>query len=360
MRRDHSQQLGARYRVLLRAYPKGRRREELLDTLLEGAPADRRRPSGREVVNLLRHGLRARLGRPGSKGVVAVAVLVALIGGFAGAAGTARVAWELAPEYPSGAALDAIAATVFPGVRANAEPDRGGLFTDVSERGTADLLLWGHTEDFGFSGVTIYPDKWFIPSDYRLWTVEAQERLVKEGWQVGDAEITGPTWTATGEIDDTGRTFSATRDGLAIKVESMTDVVDTPAGSFYVTARLDRLVPGFVGPAGALGLVAGALIGWLVAGWASRRTEFARAAPRAVTLLSSVVALVLLLPQALVGLAALISEMLSNGPPIRPFWSLSLTYGYGCTLAGIVAFAVALLAAVLARHPAEDPTAETP
>ncbi|SNY29714.1 hypothetical protein [Paractinoplanes atraurantiacus] len=352
--------LGARYRMVLKAYPKGRRRDELLDTLLEAAPSDRRRPTVREGVNLVRHGMRARLGRPASKGVVVLAALVALIGGFLGAAVSARAAWEFALDHPSGKALEAISGTIFPGVRAHAEPAGDELFHDVSERSTAEVLLRGHDEDFEFSAVTITPDKWFIPGDYRSWTTEAQERLVREGWQVGDAEVTGATWIATGEIDDSGRTFSATRDGLAIKVESMTDVVDTPAGSFYASVRLDRLTPGFVDAATVLGMLAGALIGWLVTGWASRRTEFARTAPRTTTLLSSVVALVFLVPQALLGLAILVSDTISGGPPIKPFWSLTMTYGYGCALAGIAAFAVALIAAALARRPAPDPAAETP
>jgi hypothetical protein len=47
----------------------------LLHTLLELAPPNRRHPTLREVANILRHGVRARLGRPRSRSVVALATL---------------------------------------------------------------------------------------------------------------------------------------------------------------------------------------------------------------------------------------------------------------------------------------------
>lgn len=45
-----------RYRLLARTYPPGPRRAELLDTMLMVAEdTGRRRPSAREVANVLRH-----------------------------------------------------------------------------------------------------------------------------------------------------------------------------------------------------------------------------------------------------------------------------------------------------------------
>ena len=57
--------LERRYRLLLRSYPAGYRRErtdELLDVLLSDAPAARRWPQWREAVALVRGGLRVRAG----------------------------------------------------------------------------------------------------------------------------------------------------------------------------------------------------------------------------------------------------------------------------------------------------------
>ncbi|MBL7258588.1 hypothetical protein [Paractinoplanes lichenicola] len=337
------------YRLLVRAYPPGRRRGELLDTFAE---AGRVRPTAREAVNLLRHGLRARLGRPASRGVVVLATLIALVTGFVGAAVAARIAWEFAPAYPSGARLEAIKESVFPGLRPVSERNGDGLFFDVGERSYGEVFLYGHDEDFAFSTVWIGPDGNFIKGDYPAWTAAAQQRLVAEGWQVSDAEVTGATWIATGEIDDSGRAFTATRGGLSLSVQTETDVVDTPAGSFYASAELNRLTPGWITAAGVLGLLVFALLGWLITGWASRRTQDARGTVRSLTREPAVLALVLLFPQALLGLIGMVREPLAGGPPIAPFWSLSLTYGFGCGFLGFLLFAVSLITAAVAGRPA--------
>src|SRR4051812_33630040 len=107
--------LATGYRLLLRAYPPGRRREELLDTFLEATSAGEHRPSVRAAGNLIRHGMRARLARPLSSGVVLLATLIALVTGFGGAAVAARIAWAVVPGYPAGAGLTALSATIFPG-----------------------------------------------------------------------------------------------------------------------------------------------------------------------------------------------------------------------------------------------------
>ncbi|MBU2664087.1 hypothetical protein KOI35_11350 [Actinoplanes bogorensis] len=336
------------YRLLVRAYPPGRRRGELLDTFAE---AGRARPSVRETLNLIRHGLRARLGRPASRGVVVLATLIALVTGFVGASFFARVGWEFVPGFPD---TGAVSETLFPGLNASTSRDGDGLFFDVTYPSYAEVLLSGHDEDFSFSTLTIAPDGGFIPGDYPAWTAAAQQRLVADGWQVSDAEVTGATWIATGEIDDSGRRFTATRDGLALTIQTETDVVDTPAGSFYVTAVMDRLTPPWLTVVSVLGLLAGALAGWLGTGWVSRRTEFARGAVRSLTREPAVLALILLLPQALLGFTGLVFTAVSSGPPGKPFWALSLTYGFGCGLLGFVLFAVSLITAVVAGRPAPD------
>ena len=186
------------YSLLVRAYPPGRRRTELLDTFEE---AGRSRPSPREALNLLRHGLRARLGRPASRGVVVLATMIALVTGFLGASVFARVGWELVPGYPD---TTAVSETLFPGLHPSTSRDGDGLFFDVTYPSYGEVLLSGHDEDFEFSTLTIVPDGGFIPGDYPAWTAAVQQRLVADGWQVSEAQVTGATWIATGEIDDSG------------------------------------------------------------------------------------------------------------------------------------------------------------
>jgi hypothetical protein len=88
-----SDRLARRYAYWLRFYPPGPRRAEMLATLLECAPPERTRPTGREILNLIVYGLRARLGHPASTAVVVLAVLVALASGLLGAAAAARIGW---------------------------------------------------------------------------------------------------------------------------------------------------------------------------------------------------------------------------------------------------------------------------
>ncbi|MCO8270467.1 hypothetical protein M1L60_07640 [Actinoplanes sp. TRM 88003] len=337
--------LDVRYRLLLRAYPPGRRRGELTDTLLE---AGRGRPSVREGLNLLRYGLRARLGRPASHAVVVLATLIAVVAGVLGAAVTTRLAWEAVPALPSGERLADISGTVFPGLPTTTDKYTDELFYDLREPSLAKVLLTGHEEDFQFSDLIVWPDDRFLPGDYRQWTTAAQGRLVEAGWEVGEAQVTGATWIATGEIDDSGRLFTATRDGLALEIATETDVVDTPAGSFYVTAEIDRLTPGWVLAAGVSGLLVGALLGWLATGWVSRRTELGSARVRSLTREPAWVALVLLLPQALLALVGMIGQQVVGGAPHAPFWALSVTYGYGCGLLGFVLFGVSVVTAAVA------------
>ncbi len=346
------------YRLLVRAYPPGRRRTELLDTLIEAAPPDRRRPTVRETANLLRHGLRARLGRPGGRGVVVLALLFALVGGFAGAAAANRVVWEAVPGFPAGAELREINETIFPGLQPVSEPNGDGLFFDPMQRSAGEVLLWGLDEDFEFSDLFLAPPGGFIAGDYPAWTNAARDRLVAAGWQVTEVSPTGATIIATGELDETGRVFQATRDGLALEVNTETNVVDTPAGQFYASAEMDRLTPWYVSLAGLAGLLLGALGGWLGTGWVSRRTEGAGPVVRSLTREPAVLALVLLTPPALIGVLGLGREAFTSDPPGQPFWSLSLTYGFGCSMLGILLLILSAVVALVAGRPAVGSVAE--
>ncbi|MEV4703754.1 hypothetical protein [Actinoplanes sp. NPDC049316] len=344
------------YRVVLRAYPKGPRREELFDTLTESG---RTRPALREIPNLLRHGMRARLGRPAGRGIVVIAVLIALSTGLLGAAVASRLAWETAPDFPHGARLAAIQETVFPGMRHRAERDSDALFLDIREPSVTEVLLHGHDEDVAFATLAIGPEDRFVRGDYRAWTETTAARLAASGWDVGPTVPTGATEIATGRLMQDGTDLKATRGGITMTVEALTSVVDTPPGSFEATATLERRTPAHVSVLTWLGWLAGALVGWLLTGWVSRRTEHASAGVRSLTREPAVVALVLLTPLTLAGTLILLVQT-AGGPPGVPFWFYSVTYGYGLTRIAALISLVPVVAAALCggrdAAPAEAPS----
>src|SRR5262245_34400225 len=101
--------------MVLRAYPKGSRRDEVRDTLTSSSPA--------ESAAVVFCGLGRRLRRPLSRWVVTAAVLVALTTGYFGAALAARLAWEAAPGFPPGTYQ-----SVFPGTPGRATINFPGPF----------------------------------------------------------------------------------------------------------------------------------------------------------------------------------------------------------------------------------------
>jgi hypothetical protein len=110
-----TQALEARYRWLLRAYPKGYRHErgaEMIGTLMEAAGDDQRRPTARESAALVLRGLQARAGahrarsaRQSWLGTLRLAVLLLLVYGTAGwladtGSVAGRVIRDRAVDYP--------------------------------------------------------------------------------------------------------------------------------------------------------------------------------------------------------------------------------------------------------------------
>ncbi|WP_212988012.1 hypothetical protein [Actinoplanes auranticolor] len=252
--------LERRYRRWAGAYPPGPRRQELIDTLLECAPPGRARPAPREVVNLLRHGLRARLGRPGGRAVVVLATLVALIGGLAGAAVAARVGWQWVPALPGGAQADALKRTVFPGMTAYGGGD-APLIVDSSD---------GENIRFGFADYWV--EHTAATRDLDVFTAAARDRLLAAGWRLhGDVTATDSEPDAITPTRSTA--FLASHDGLVLAfrntVWSNRAAWDNDgAASFTLT----RAAPAWLWALTVAGGLLGALGGWLLVGWASRRT----------------------------------------------------------------------------------------
>ena len=319
--------LGRRYRRALWAYPPGPRRDELLDTLLEAAPQGRRWPTARERANLLRHGLRARLGRPGSRGVVALAVLVSLFAGFLAASAAHAIALTASPDLPRGAALAEIQGSLFPGLVPWAEQD-GDVLTG----------LGGLGDDLSYATVMLAPEQRFIAGDYAGWTEEAVTRLVAAGWDVG--AVAAVSSASDGLVAD-GTFLQARRGGLTLEINTSTRMVDRPNGAFEATAVIRPFPPATAWIALAAALP-GALLGWLAFGWGSRRTEGADGVVRFLTREPVVMAAVIMSPLIVGGLAGLGSEILRLGVPREPFWALTLTWAYPWTVVAVACYSLAL------------------
>ncbi len=325
-------ELSRRYQRLIRVYPPGDRRDELLDTLLEGAPDGRRRPPLGEAVNLVRFGARARLGRPRSAGVVVVAVFVAMVGAFLGAAGAARLSWEIAPALPFGAEAAELTSTVFPGMTVWGGGDAGPFV----ERPDGEGIEYGHA------------DYWVkhtaATRDIAGFAEAARQRLEAAGWQIrSDVRPDVDRGSEpTPEEEQYTRAFWATRDGLVLDFS----IFYWPGRPWYdsdgaAMFQLSRAEPPHVLLATVLGALLGAMAGWLLTGWVSRRTEPSRVLTAAVTLTTSF-ALVLMVPAMLLGLGPIVQRIEAPDERVRePFWQGLVYLGAGpAMLAGFLVLGI--------------------
>ncbi|MEV4276143.1 hypothetical protein [Actinoplanes xinjiangensis] len=255
-----SDRLARRYAFWLRCYPSGPRRAEMLATLLECAPPERTRPTGREILNLIGYGLRARLGRPASTGVVVLAVLVTLASGLLGAAAAARIGWANAPSLPSGAESAALGETVFPGQRVWG----GGDAEPFVPSGDGEQTIYG------------YADYWVkhndTTRDVLAYARGARDRLAAAGWDVhGDVvfeeEVASETPIGTA-------TFWASRDDLVLGYTGVLWGNRAPWDSDGAASfQLSRSAPPWMITLAVAGGVLGGFAGWLLFGWASRCSE---------------------------------------------------------------------------------------
>lgn len=318
--------LGMRIRLLLAAYPKGARRAELEDLLLMAA-ADGRRGLG-SALNLLRHGLRARLGRPGSNGVVALALIVAVVAGFLLGAAANRLSWAAVPGLPAGAARAELGELIAP-----------GLPVRWTEETSADPFpaAGGKVGARRISGAVAGPAA----------TSDLTVRLEADGWRILDTYRTNPP--------------NGAQELLARSADLVLWAEDRP-GASGPASRLDvqvyRAEPRWVSAVTFAAGLLGALLGWLIFGWASRRTEHRRAATAAV-LVPAVLGLVLLAPALSLGLIFL-NVLLGGYVPEVPFWAALVPaheFG-GLAISAGVALGGALLIAARCR-PGRDPERAT-
>lgn len=193
-------------------------------------------------------GLRAGLGRPGTPGIVVLAVLVSLLSALFGAAWAARIGWEFSAPLPTGAQADDLKQTVFPG---------------LAVIGGGDAPLWRQGVEHPGFGTAYYVIDPADAGDVGNLRDGVHDRLLAAGWHAVEHPDAGdpyfPSYPEASEI-------WMTRDGLVLKYDGGNDFT------------VQRAVPPWMAWVAVAGAAAGAMIGWLVTGWAGRRAAEGSAA----------------------------------------------------------------------------------
>ncbi len=276
-------------------------------------------------------GLDARLGRPGSKGVVWAAVLVSLVTGFLSACAAEAVAWSAAPGVPD---LRSVVPVVFAG--GSVQQSRDSYMINPAA-GWREYLTGSDNEDqYGAQSL-----RQSVPAtvDPVVWLDAARGRLEADGWAVHGAG--GPEYA---------HSFWATSHGYAVEVGIDDPSSGEPANA---TATVTRTRPWWMAAAMLLAAGVGAFGGWGLTGWVSRRTAHRHRVVRArVTTLTST-ALVFMVPQALFGLQLAMSNILMLAMPTAPPWvSLFKAFGWAMFVTSLV-LAAAVIAIASSRPPAK-------
>jgi hypothetical protein len=266
--------LAKRYRSLLLSYPRDYRRErgqEIVDTFLDLAPSGRGWPTARQAANLVRHGLRCRLGRAASRSVVVWATLTAIVCGLFVAAFAMRVAWETASPLPDEAQATAIFATVLPDEDLHGRVDRSPamfvVYGQPLDLQQVDVLLYGDGGEYGFGATSASLTG---PTNERRAPGVLTQRLRSNGWEVAEPRETLPMQSV----------LTARRGSDIIEIEIYPNAGNDDTN---VIMSLQRATPWAAYPISLIGGLLGAAIGWLVFGWASWRTETGPAVLRAGT-----------------------------------------------------------------------------
>ncbi|MDG4822646.1 hypothetical protein O7635_12375 [Asanoa sp. WMMD1127] len=227
--------LERRYRRLLLAYPRAYRRDrgdEMVTTLLEGAPPGRVRPPAGDVWDLLRGGLRQRFAPPHGRGYALVAVACAAAVAFLALSAAVRL------TTASEASKDTLFLT-----SARLLPRNAPIVGDQERMVTT------------FGGPTRV-DLTFAtpPAELDDLAVEVRDLALAEGWVAGPIE---------------GRRFTAERDGQTLVVSVADGVPAEP--DLFASFHTRYPLPASLLPLGLAAVVLGGLAGWLVAAWTLRR-----------------------------------------------------------------------------------------
>ncbi|GAA1643822.1 hypothetical protein [Actinoplanes couchii] len=244
-----------RHTWILAAYPKDYRRDHG-DELLEPMLVESRRSTLREAANLIVHGLRTRLGRPVSRGVVVWAVLVAVLGGAFGVAAGSWAGQQVTGPLPRPEWTRALLADVLPDGDFGVVPIPPSSPFQLGD----DELTWRNAGDLLFNGAghrasPQYAQALFPTADgLGARAGRVADRLTATGWDV--------------RAGSPGR-LRATRGDVTLTLEmSLTQDPRTAT----VSVAFTHSVPAASWIGAAVGALIAAAVAFLVFAWASRRT----------------------------------------------------------------------------------------
>jgi hypothetical protein len=273
------------YRWLLLSYPRDYRRErgaEILETLRDIAP---QRRGLRVGLNLVRHGLRARLGRPASRSVVVWASVFAVACGLFAASFGTWLAW-LGSRPLDHHELIATVDQLSPDqqTRHIDHQDPPAVFmiygSPLSWQSVPDLLF-GDGGEYSFASIGASFDS--LPAETGPRTLaQLQERLRDANWNYSE-----PVYSHSYDCipDDPRCDPASIPSNITLYAQRGDNLLEVHINADNRTPLMDlamsRATPWTAYPAGILALLLGTLGGWSLFGWVSRRAERGYAAAQA-------------------------------------------------------------------------------
>ena len=248
------------YRILVWIYPRGPRRDEMLDTLLEGAPPGRQWPTLRETVNVFWYGNRAQFGRRKPAVAMLLALLIAAAAGFIGSVLGHRVGFEAVGPLPVGSQAAEIRETVFPGLAVLGGGDAAKIVSQSDGEGV----------EYGYA--VSWVKHTAATRDVAGYTAGVRSRLKAAGWTVTGVD---PPVDQTNVVNpDPGAAeegFTAERGALGLR---FSDAYGPGRPAYDGDGNASYLVwhqpPPWLSTYAWIGAVLAALIGWYLAAWVSR------------------------------------------------------------------------------------------
>jgi hypothetical protein len=177
--------------------------------------------------------------------------------------------------------------------------------------------------------------------DVQAYTDGVAARLTAAGWRIRERQTSG---------------LSATRDGLVLRFDDFYSGSASPESNGELWVDVNAAEPRGASTAALAGGVLGLVLGWLLTGWASRRTEHSRYATRDLVVYT-VVSMALLTPAWVIGVDKIITDV-ADGHYVDgytaygdgPFWAGLAAYDLlgALVIPAAIAAAIALLVAVRA------------